>query len=71
MRITDRKHEMNPSGEQPLPIAVSARPEPALKLRSVQRSCGLLFAVERGDQSDITCNECGLVFKSVPTADNG
>ena len=31
--------------------------------------CGLLFPVARGDQSDITCDECGLALKSIPAGD--
>jgi RNase P subunit RPR2 len=31
--------------------------------------CGLFCPIERGDSADITCNECGLVLKSVPVAD--
>jgi hypothetical protein len=31
--------------------------------------CGPLFPVARGDPSDITRNECGLVLKSVPAID--
>jgi DNA-directed RNA polymerase subunit RPC12/RpoP len=30
--------------------------------------CGLLFPVERGEESDIACNECGTVILSVPAA---
>jgi hypothetical protein len=32
--------------------------------------CGLFFPVERGDQVDITCNECGLILKTVPAANS-
>jgi hypothetical protein len=28
--------------------------------------CGCLVAVERGDQANITCNECGAVVRTVP-----
>jgi len=31
--------------------------------------CGLLFGIERGDMSDITCNECGVIVRTVPAAD--
>jgi hypothetical protein len=30
---------------------------------------GLFFSVERDGQQDITCNECGLILKTVPTSD--
>ena len=30
---------------------------------------GLLLPEGRGDESDIRCNECGFVLKSVPAAD--
>jgi hypothetical protein len=29
--------------------------------------CGCLIVVERGDQADLTCNECGAVIRTVPT----
>jgi hypothetical protein len=29
--------------------------------------CGRLIAVERGDQTDIVCNECGALVRTVPT----
>ena len=31
--------------------------------------CGLLFPVERGDLADITCNECGKIFRTVRVGD--
>jgi hypothetical protein len=31
--------------------------------------CGLFFPVERGDEADLTCNECGFVLRTVPRAD--
>ena len=31
--------------------------------------CGLFVPVEQGSAAHITCNECGLVLKSVPIAD--
>lgn len=31
--------------------------------------CGLFLPVERGDMTDITCNECGSILKSVPSVD--
>ena len=30
-------------------------------------SCGCLFVQVRGDQADITCNECGSIVRTVPT----
>jgi len=31
--------------------------------------CGCLTTVERGDQIDIICNECGALVRTVPTAE--
>lgn len=31
--------------------------------------CGLFFGVERDGVADITCNECGVVLKTVPSTD--
>lgn len=31
--------------------------------------CGCLIAVERGDQTDLICNECGALVRTVPTAE--
>ena len=31
--------------------------------------CGLLFPVLRGDQADLTCNECGTVVRVVRAED--
>ena len=30
--------------------------------------CGCLIAVERGDQADLVCNECGAVVGTIPTS---
>ena len=31
--------------------------------------CGCLFGVSRGDQSDIVCNECDVIVRTVPVTD--
>ena len=31
--------------------------------------CGCLVADVEGDQTDIVCNECGIVIRTLPTAD--
>jgi ribosomal protein L40E len=31
--------------------------------------CGCLMTVERGDETDIVCNECSAVVRTVPTAE--
>jgi|SRR6266446_2367231 len=30
--------------------------------------CGCLMPVERGDQADLVCNECGALIQTVPIA---
>ena len=34
-----------------------------------EECCGLFFSVERGDQADITCNECEFILKTVPASE--
>ena len=29
--------------------------------------CGCLLAVERGEEADLVCNECGAIIATVPT----
>jgi ribosomal protein L40E len=31
--------------------------------------CGCLMAVEHGDETDIVCNECAALVRTVPTAE--
>jgi hypothetical protein len=33
--------------------------------------CGLFFPVDRGDQADLTCNECGLFTRRSPRVSCG
>jgi predicted RNA-binding Zn-ribbon protein involved in translation (DUF1610 family) len=31
--------------------------------------CGCITSVDHGDSTDLTCNECGAIIRTVPTAD--
>ena len=31
--------------------------------------CGIVMPVERGEQTDLVCNECGMVIGTVPAAE--
>lgn len=31
--------------------------------------CGCIFPVPRGDEADLTCNECGAIIRTVPAAE--
>jgi hypothetical protein len=31
--------------------------------------CGCLYPVERGDQADLICNECGALIQTVPRSE--
>ena len=49
-------------------MRVEGEPYPIIPHEDVEKvdCCGCLVVVERGDQADLTCNECGAVVRTVP-----
>lgn len=49
-------------------MRVVGEPYPIIPHEDVEKVdwCGCLVVVERGDQADLTCNECGALIRTVP-----